>query len=287
MKILVTGSKGQLGRELADVFREHGMENVVYVDREELDLTNAMAVSAFLEAGEFTHVVNCAAYTAVDLAEDEKSACKAANIDAVRNIAINAERLGLKIIHISTDYVYDGTAHTPYSEASKTSPLSQYGDSKRKGETALLGLAPDALIIRTQWLYSPYSERNFVCAILNKARRDGKLKVVADQIGTPTYARDLAEMIYKVLMASQWVSGIFHYSNEGVASWFDFAHEIVRLAGLDSVVVRPIKTSDYQAVATRPMYALLDKSLIKATFNVEIPYWRDSLAKAIARMSHK
>ena len=284
MKILVTGCHGQLGRELHDVLDEHDLTNTVYIGHDNLDLSDAGAVTAFLENGGFTHGVNCAAYTAVDRAEEEKSSCTAVNVEAVRNLAIHAERLGLKIIHISTDYVYDGTAHTPYTEAAKTSPLSHYGDTKRKGETALLGLAPDSVIIRTQWLYSPYSDRNFISAILRKARQGDKLRVVSDQSGTPTYARDLAEMIYKIIEAPQWVSGIYHYSNEGVASWYDFACAIVRMAGLDDVEIKPIHTSDYQAAATRPMYALLDKSLIRATYGVKIPHWQQSLAKAIARM---
>jgi len=283
MKILVTGCNGQLGREIHDVLDEHN-QAASYIDRDVLDLRDAAAVAVFLEEGGFTHVVNCAAYTAVDLAEEEKSECTAANVDAVKNIAINAERLGLKIIHISTDYVYDGMSNVPYTEASRTSPLSHYGNTKRKGETALLGLAPDAVIIRTQWLYSPYSDRNFVSAILRKARKEGKLSVVADQIGTPTYARDLAELICTLLLSHQWVGGIYHYSGEGVASWYDFAKAILDLSGLEQVEVRPVHTADYPSVAARPMYAVLDKSLVKATFGVSIPHWHDSLVHAIERL---
>lgn len=283
MKILVTGCRGQLGREINDVLDERKAD-VVYVDREELDLTDAAAVRDFLEKGEFTHLVNCAAFTAVDLAEEEKSLCTAVNVEAVRNIAINAERLGLKIIHISTDYVYDGTAHTPYTEAAKTSPLSHYGNTKRKSETALLGLAPDSIIIRTQWLYSPYTVRNFIGAIIAKADHDGRLKVVADQIGTPTYARDLAELIACILFSPQWVSGIYHYSNEGVASWYDFAKAVLRLTGRGNVQVTPISTADYLTPATRPIYAVLDKSLVKATYGITIPHWEDSLALALKRL---
>ena len=287
MKILVTGCLGQLGRELHDVLDERNVGDcVVYIDRDDLDLTDADAVKTFLENGGFTHVVNCAAYTAVDLAEEEKSLCTAVNVEAVRNIAINAERLGFRIIHVSTDYVYDGSANTPYSESAKTSPLSHYGNTKRKGETALLGLAPDSVILRTQWLYSPYTMRNFVGAILRKGDSEGKLKVVADQIGTPTYARDLACMIATILLSPQWVSGIYHYSNEGVASWYDFAKAVLRLSGRSNVEVKPVCSSDYPTVAARPMYAVLNKSLVKATYGVYIPHWEDSLSDAIIRFKN-
>ncbi|MGM9871000.1 MAG: dTDP-4-dehydrorhamnose reductase [Muribaculaceae bacterium] len=284
MKILVTGANGQLGNELRNVLEDKLPGVTTYVDIQELDLTDAEAVKKFMQKGEFTHVVNCAAYTAVDRAEEDSALCAAVNIDAVSNLARHAEELGYNIVHISTDYVFDGTAHTPYTEGDKVNPCSQYGSTKRKGETALLALAPDAVIIRTAWLYSPYG-KNFVKTMLKLGKEKGELRVVADQIGTPTYALDLAKAIYTVITAPQWVPGIFHFTDEGVASWYDFTVAILRIAGIDSCKVMPIATRDYPTAATRPFYSVLDKSKIKATFGIDIPHWEMSLRDCINRLN--
>lgn len=284
MKILVTGANGQLGNELRNVLEEKIPGTAKYIDIQDLDLTDAQAVKDFMEKGEFTHVVNCAAYTAVDRAEEESALCAAVNIDAVSNLARHAEELGYRIIHISTDYVFDGTAHTPYNEGAKVNPCSQYGSTKRKGETALLALAPESIIIRTAWLYSPYG-KNFVKTMLKLGQEKSELKVVADQIGTPTYALDLAKAIYTILMAQQWVPGIFHFTDEGVASWYDFTVAIHRIAGIKHCHVSPIPTRDYPTPATRPAYSVLDKSKIKATFGIDIPHWEKSLTDCINRLN--
>lgn len=283
MKILVTGCKGQLGRELRDVLEERQPGITTYIDIDELDLTDRTAVEAYLRAGEFSHVVNCAAYTAVDRAEEENLLCAAVNTDAVTNLARVADELGFKVLHISTDYVFDGHNYRPYTESDKVNPLSQYGTSKRKGETALLGLAPDSVIIRTGWLYSPHG-KNFVKTILRLSAEQPSIRVVCDQVGTPTYARDLAEAVATVLFAPQWVPGIFNFSNEGVASWYDFAVAIQRYRGITGCPVHPCLTVDYPTPAKRPTYAVLDKSRFKVTYGVEIPHWEEALARCLARL---
>lgn len=283
MKILVTGANGQLGRELHNVLESKMPGDTVYIDRDELDITDRAATEEFLRHSDFTHIINCAAYTAVDKAEEEYNACAAVNIDGITNLARMAEELGIKIVHLSTDYVFDGHAYRPYTESDKVNPASQYGATKRKGETSLLGLAPDSIIVRTSWLYSPYG-RNFVKTILNKAATEPRLNVVYDQIGTPTNARDLAEAIHAIITARQWKPGIVHFSNEGACSWYDFATAIVRLAGIETCQVVPIPTSDYPTAATRPYYSVLDKSRFRATYSYKIPHWEESLARCISRI---
>lgn len=285
MKILVTGANGQLGNELRNVLEAEIPGKTLYTDIAELDLTNADAVKTFVCNNDITHIVNCAAYTAVDKAEDEKLECAAININAVQNIATAADANGAKVIHISTDYVFDGTAHCPYKESDKVNPTSQYGTTKRKGETALLALAPDSIIIRTSWLYSPYGN-NFVKTMLRLGNERTQLSVVCDQIGTPTYAYDLAKAIYAILISHQWVEGIYHFSNEGVCSWYDFAKAIHRYGNITNCEVHPIPTKDYPTAAVRPFYSVLDKTKIKATYNVTIPYWQDSLIECINRINN-
>lgn len=276
MKILVTGANGQLGRELRPLLENDFPGMALFTDVENLDLTDAKAVESFVRANEVTHIVNCAAYTSVDRAEEEKMQCARINADAVKNIADAANIVGAKIIHLSTDYVFDGTNHRPYRESDKVNPISQYGTTKRKGETSLLALAPDAIIVRTAWLYSPHGN-NFVKTMLKLAETRKEIKVVCDQVGTPTYARDLAAAIIAILKSHQWVPGIYHFSNEGAASWYDFTKAIFRIAGINNVKVTPIPTEDYPTPASRPFYSILDKSRIKATYGIEIPHWEESL----------
>lgn len=279
MKVLVTGANGQLGCALRRLLDREMPGEAIYTDKQELDLTDAAAVENFIRDNEVTHIVNCAAYTAVDRAEEEKRECALINTDAVKNLAAAADLLGAKIIHISTDYVFDGTNHRPYRESDKVNPISQYGTTKRKGETALLALAPESIIIRTAWLYSDMGH-NFVKTILSLAEKQNEIRVVCDQIGTPTYARDLAEAVLAVLKSHQWVAGIYHFTDEGAASWYDFAKAILRIAGKKTRVV-PIPTEDYPTLAQRPAYSILDRSRIKATYGVEIPHWEDALTDCV------
>lgn len=287
MKILVTGSNGQLGHELMRVLEQRAPGITTYIDREDLDLTDRQAVETYLSAGDFTHVINCAAYTAVDRAEEEKLECAAVNVDAISNIARLSDDLGFKIIHFSTDYVFDGNTCTPYTESDKPEPLSVYGVSKRKGETALLGLAPESMIIRTSWLYSSYGN-NFVKTILSRANDNSPLRVVADQIGTPTYAADLAEAVVNIVMSACWTPGIFNYSNEGLTTWYDFAIAILEGAGYyeRAATVMPISTADYQCPATRPRFSVLNKSRIKATYGIQIPHWHNALRRCLANLDN-
>lgn len=286
MKILVTGADGQLGHEMRNVLESEFPGNTLYTDVDTLDLTDAKAVESFMLNNEVTHIVNCAAYTDVDRAEEDKLKCSAVNVNAVQNLANAADKTGAKIIHISTDYVFDGTACRPYRESDKVNPISQYGTTKRKGETALLALSPDSIIIRTAWLYSPYG-KNFVKTMLRLGHENKSIRVVCDQIGTPTYALDLARAIYKILRAQQWVSGIYHFTDEGACSWYDFTKSIHRMAGITDCHVTPILSEDYPTVASRPFYSVLDRTRIKATYGVEIPHWEESLQDCIKRINNE
>ncbi len=280
MKILITGAGGQLGSELAGVLpgRLPGAE-LVFTDAANLDITDATAVDGFVSNGGFTHIVNCAAYTAVDRAEEDKALCTAVNVDAVGYLAAAAENCGARMLHISTDYVFDGRSCTPYTESDLPAPRSHYGVTKRRSETLLLGLLPEAIIIRTGWLYSSYG-KNFVKTMLRLAAANTSVNVVCDQIGTPTYARDLAEAIAAIIAAPQWIPGIYHFADEGVASWYDFAQAVFDISGTACKAV-PIPTADYPTAAERPSFSVLDKSKIKATYGIEIPHWRHSLAHCI------
>lgn len=285
MKILITGCNGQLGNEMRNVLEDKFPGNTIYTDIEQLDLTDAAAVKQFITGNDISHIVNCAAYTAVDKAEGEGAQlCTRINVDAVKNLGSAAYDAGAKVVHVSTDYVFDGTAHRPYKEADKVNPTSRYGSTKRKGEMVLLAHAPESVIVRTAWLYSPYGN-NFVKTMMRLGREKSELNVVYDQIGTPTYARDLAEAIYAILRSRQWVPGIYHFTDEGVTSWYDFTKAIHRIAGIEGCNVKPCPTEDYPTPATRPAYSVLDKTRIKKTFGITIPYWEDSLVECIARIN--
>lgn len=285
MKILVTGANGQLGRELRKAINATSMApNTIYVGHEELDITKGAELSRFLADNDITHIVNCAAFTAVDRAEEDKAACTAVNSEGVKQLALAADNFGAKVIHISTDFVFDGKTYKAYSESDKVNPTSHYGTSKRAGETALLALAPESIIIRTSWLYSADSEDNFPAKILAAARAGKPLKVVDDQIGSPTNAADLAQAIVKILSTPQWFPGIYHYCNGGICSRYDLAKMTLRLAGLDNAKIEPVATGSNFSVApgaTRPPFSALNTSKIRLTYGVEVPHWIDSLAKAI------
>lgn len=272
-KILVTGSNGQLGREVLRALEARGLR-AEGAGHAELDITDAEAVNAMLQQGQYSHVVNCAAYTAVDDAEEQKALCKQVNVQGVENIARAAEACDAKVLHISTDFVFDGTATAPYGEGAKPNPLSVYGSTKRRGETALLGLAPESIVIRTGWLYSA-GGNNFVTKILAAARAGKQLEVVDDQIGTPTSAAELAGAIAHILAHPQWNPGIYHYSQEGLASRYDFAVAILLAAGMEAAAaaVVPVHTADNPRPALRPAYSVLDKKRIRATYGIRTGHW--------------
>lgn len=278
--LLITGANGQLGNEMRNLLATNKSFNSYFADIDTLDITDARAVYHFVESNKIDTIVNCAAYTAVDRAEDDMVACAKLNVEAVGNIAGAARNYGARVLHISTDYVFDGYNYQPYTEEDDTNPKTAYGTTKRDGERTLLKIAPDSIIIRTAWLYSPYG-KNFVKTMLALGREKEQLQVVCDQIGTPTCAADLAQAIGAALTADEWHPGIYHFSDEGACSWYDFAKSIHRIAGIDTCKVVPVKSKEYPTRAIRPHYSVLDKSKIKRTYGIEIPHWEESLEKCI------
>lgn len=267
--LLITGSNGQLGSELSKCLPE-----AVLADIDTLDITNARAVVSFVEQNKIDTIINCAAYTNVDQAEDNLSLATKINVDGPRNLAVT----GAKIIHISTDYVFDGMTSQPYKTNDAPTPISVYGQTKLAGEKAVLGCARSAFVIRTAWLYSTYGS-NFVKTMQKLGAEKEHLNVVFDQIGSPTYAKDLAGVITALLPRLQTgQKAIYHYTNEGVCSWYDFACEIMELSHLNCHV-NPILSSEYPTRAIRPFYSVLDKSKIKTDFGIEIPHWKESLKR--------
>ena len=272
---LVTGANGQLGNEL-----KKRLTGAVFADKSVLDITNANAVQKFVKENNIDLIINCAAYTAVDKAEEDVLQAIKVNIDGPRNLA----QTGAKIIHISTDYVFDGYGFKPYTPEDKTNPLSVYGKTKRAGEIAVLENAKVAIIVRTAWLYSPYGN-NFVKTMRRLGNEKEYINVVSDQIGTPTYAGDLADVIVKIIpQMNEKNSGIYHFTNTGVCSWYDFAVEIMEKSGL-KCVVNPIKSEDYPTCAKRPYYSVLDKSKIQKTFNdIKITHWKQALDRCLKQL---
>ncbi|MBR5117507.1 MAG: dTDP-4-dehydrorhamnose reductase [Muribaculaceae bacterium] len=281
--ILITGANGQLGREMRKVLDNDIFVNAIYTDVEELDITDAAAIDACIESNKVEYIVNCAAYTAVDAAESNVELCTKLNVEAPTLLAQAAHKHGAKLIHISTDYVFDGTSCRPYREDDKICPTSVYGSTKADGEKHIMDVAPESIIIRTAWLYSPHG-KNFVKTMIELGRSRETLRVVSDQVGTPTNALDLASVIKTFIDCDEWHSGIYHFSNEGAISWYDFTMAIHRIAGITTCHVLPCMTEDYPTAATRPHYSVLDKSKIKATLGIEIPYWEESLEQCIFSM---
>lgn len=281
--ILVTGSNGQLGSELRKVGFT-ALDEVFYTDVAELDITDYPAVERFVKEHEIDTIINCAAYTAVDKAEDEPELAEKINRQAVANLAKAAEKEDCLLIHVSTDYVFDGTATRPYSEKDRPCPVSVYGKTKLAGEQEILKSGCFYIIIRTAWLYSIYGN-NFVKTILHLAGERSEINVVSDQLGTPTYAGDLARAIVAIMENEERVEheGLYHFSNEGVCSWFDFAAEIVRLSG-KGCKVKSVTTAEYPTKTKRPAYSVLDKTKIKHTFEIEIPEWKEALGRCMAEM---
>jgi dTDP-4-dehydrorhamnose reductase len=284
MKVLITGANGQLGSEIRELVTMYENLDAAFTDFDTLDITNQEAVFNFIGQWNPEYIINCAAYTAVDKAENEISKAYQLNAIGPENLANACARSGARLIHISTDYVFDGMAYQPYTEDVKPNPQSIYGKSKLKGEENVVTSCPSALIIRTSWLYSSYGN-NFVKTMIRLGTERDLLKVVFDQVGTPTYARDLASVIIGIIKNSAmddtlWNPGIYHYSNEGVCSWYDFAIGIHHLAGL-SCHTAPIESKDFPTLAKRPFYSVLNKTKIKSAFGIKIPYWRQSLHECI------
>ena len=283
MKILVTGSDGQLGRSLRKKFENDPDIEAVFTDVDTLDITDRNALERFFSDNHFDILVNCAAYTAVDRAESDDLMAARLNTQAVGYMAEVASRYNVRIIHISTDYVFSGDSSRPYVENDEPYPHSIYGRTKLEGEGILKSFCPDSVIIRTAWLYSEYGN-NFVKTMHRLGKENGAVSVVSDQIGTPTYAGDLADAIQSVVKNKEWHPGIYHFTDEGVASWYDFAIAIFELSGMKNVKVTPINTVNFSAPAKRPQYSVLSKNKIKSTFGLSIPYWRDSLERCIKGM---
>lgn len=258
----------------------HPAHQYFFTDVEELDITDKAAVSAFIEAHGIELIVNCAAYTNVDKAEEDEATAMKINAEALSVLGSQ----GVKVIHVSTDYVFSGDEHVPCRETDPVAPRTAYGRTKYEGEKRLLAVCPEAVILRTAWLYSSFGN-NFVKTMIRLGKEKEQLGVVFDQIGTPTYAADLAQAIYTVIESPVWRPGIYHFTNEGVCSWYDFTLAIHELAGITKCQVRPILSEEYQYKTPRPHYSVLDKSKFKKTFGVEIPYWLDGLKRCMGKLN--
>ena len=279
MNILITGCNGQLGNEMQVLQKDYPEHQWFNTDVNELDITDSDAINRFVEEHEIDGIVNCAAYTAVDKAESNKRLATALNTEAPTYLAVAIAKRDGWMVQISTDYVFDGTQHTPYTETNTPCPNSVYGATKLAGEVAVAKTCPKHVIIRTAWLYSTFGN-NFVKTMLRLGQEKQQLGVIFDQIGTPTYAHDLALAIMTIINKGI-VPGIYHFSNEGVTSWYDFTKAIHRIAGITTCHVKPLHTAEYPTPAHRPAYSVLDKTKIKETFGIEIPHWEESLTKCL------
>ncbi|MBR3855897.1 MAG: dTDP-4-dehydrorhamnose reductase [Bacteroidaceae bacterium] len=282
--ILVTGANGQLGSEMRRL-GELSSNNYLFTDIQELDVTDAAAVKSFIEENGVEVVVNCVAYTNVDKAESDEAAAYRVNAEAVENIACAVKAVGGTLFHISTDYVFGTDGNTPRTEEMPLAPLGAYGRTKLAGEEAVARVGCKAIVIRTAWLYSEFGH-NFVKTMLRLTAEKESLKVVFDQVGSPTYAGDLALTIFSIIEGDVYEGneGVYHFSDEGVCSWYDFAVEIARLAGHKNCRIEPCHSSEFPSPVTRPPYSVLDKSKIKSTFGVDIPHWRESLIYCLKRI---
>lgn len=288
-RILITGGSGQLGSSLTKLLSRYPEKySVLSPASSALDITDAGSVNSFMASadGHIDIIVNCAAYTAVDNAENDIDSATRLNAYAPAILAEAANTYQCKLLHISTDYVFSGDANAPVDEAAATAPQSVYGKTKLLGEKKLTEIKPDAIILRTSWLYSE-CRSNFVKTMLRLGHTKSAISVVYDQVGSPTYAGDLAQAIKSIIDFGKWTPGIYHYSNEGVASWFDFAKAIFELAAISGCTISPCLSCEYPTPAARPHFSVLDKSKIKRTFNISIPYWRDSLKVCINNMITK
>ena len=285
MNILITGCNGQLGNEMQLLEEANPQHTYFNTDVAELDITDSAAIEKFVNENQIDGIVNCAAYTAVDKAEDNQELCRLLNTVAPGYLAAAVEKRGGWLIQVSTDYVFDGTNHTPYTEDEPTCPNSVYGSTKLDGEKAAQQACSRTMIVRTAWLYSTFGN-NFVKTMIRLGKEKPELGVIFDQIGTPTYARDLAVALFAAINQGV-VPGIYHFSNEGVISWYDFTKAIHRIAGITSCHVRPLHTAEYPTPANRPHYSVLDKTKIKQTYNIEVPYWEESLKECILQLINR
>lgn len=284
MNILVTGANGQLGSEIRDLATNFIELNLVFKDLPDLDICNFLELEQFVDENKIDSIINCAAYTAVDKAEEDSIIVQKVNAEGVLNLVNVLKKVNGKLIHISTDYVFDGESFLPYKESDPVSPVGVYGNTKREGELAVINSDIDGLVIRTSWLYSSYGN-NFVKTMLRLGESKDELGVIFDQVGTPTYARDLALTCLTILSNKKINSkgNLYHFSNEGVASWYDFAKAIMAIGNVNCKV-NPIETKEYPTPAKRPHYSVLNKSKIKNDFGIEIPFWRDSLKECISKI---
>ncbi len=283
-RILVTGANGQLGSEMRKLGSVSPNE-YIFTDVQELDITNKEAVMSFVEQNGVNIIVNCAAYTNVDRAEDDEATAELINATAVGNLAEAAKAVDGTLFHVSTDYVFGADGNTPRSEDMPTNPLGVYGRTKLSGEQAIAEVGAKAIIIRTAWLYSEFGN-NFLKTMLRLTAEKESLNVVFDQVGTPTYAGDLALVIFSIIEGNLYAGneGVYHFSNEGVCSWYDFATEIAIAAGNLECNIQPCHSSEFPSKVTRPPYSVLDKTKIKQTFGVDIPHWRDSMLYCLERL---
>ncbi len=282
MNILITGCNGQLGNEMQLLEKENPQHQYFNTDVAQLDITNPEAIEEFVSNNAIDIIVNCAAFTAVDKAESSQELCHLLNAKAPEYLAAAIAKRGGYLVQVSTDYVFDGTNHTPYTEDEATCPNSVYGSTKLEGEKLAMAACANTMIIRTAWLYSTFGN-NFVKTMIRLGQEKPELGVIFDQIGTPTYAGDLAAAIMAAINHGI-VPGIYHFSNEGVISWYDFTKAIHRIAGITSCHVKPLHTAEYPTPAARPHYSVLDKTKIKQTYGIEIPYWEESLEKCVAKL---
>jgi dTDP-4-dehydrorhamnose reductase len=283
MKILVLGASGQLGSCLKNVSSEKNITDISFPSEEAGNILDSKALEILFSKEKPRYVINCAAYTAVDKAEDDQDICRKINRDGAANIARTCKNYGATLIHISTDFVFKGNVTGLLSETDVTDPENIYGLTKLEGEVAISEILPEHFTLRTSWLYSEYGN-NFVKTMLRLGKERDQLGVIVDQVGSPTYAIDLAAAILDIIESESSAYGIYHYSNEGVTSWYDFAKAIFDISGT-YVKLNPVKTSEYVTKAVRPAYSVMDKSKIKSVLSISIPYWRDSLAVCLARLA--
>ena len=283
--VLVTGSNGQLGRCIKDFVQSSKELNFIFTDKDELDITNKEDVNAFFESNTIAYCINCAAYTAVDKAESNEDFAVAVNVLGVENLANACKNHKAILIHISTDFVFDGKQTKPYTELDEPKPINTYGQTKLDGEKAVARILERHFILRTSWLYSEYGN-NFLKTMLRLGKEKNEVHVVSDQIGAPTYARDLAFLISSIIKNKKIPFGIYHFSNKGEASWYDFATDIFNLSNI-RVKVRPIKAKDFVTSVNRPIYSVMDKTKIKDNLGIAIPHWKESLKECINRLAVK